>query len=180
MTNVDAAAVGAEIETLVAKLDAMGDSPVKAQAQELVRLLMALYGAGLSRVIDVIRTERGGPQAIFQRFTADPLVASLLALHDLHPDPIETRVQRALAALQPHLPAAARVTLRSADREAVRVAVEWGGPHQSRGGDTLRVAIERAIREAAPELTAVHVDGLDAPLIQIVRPAAAVTPDGAQ
>jgi hypothetical protein len=33
----------------------------------------------------------------------------------------------------------------------------------------IRLAIERAIQEAAPEVVAVEIDGLEEPLIQIVR-----------
>jgi hypothetical protein len=174
MSTVDPEALGAEIETLVGKLSALGDSPAKAQAQELVRLLMSLYGAGLSRILALIRTEGGGPQAVLDRCAADPLLASLLALHDLHPHPIGVRVQRALAGLQPHLSAATRLTLMAADEDGVRVMVEGQGGTQS-GAEAIRVAIERAIQEAAPEVTGIFIEGLDEPLIQITRrsPAAA-------
>jgi hypothetical protein len=175
MRHVDPEALGAEIESLVQGLSALDDSPAKAQAQDLVRLLMALYGAGLSRILDLIRTEGGGPQAVLDRLGADPLLASLLAIHDLHPDPVEVRVRRALAELQPHLPASTRLTLVGVDRDVVRVTVDRAAAGQIQAGATVRLAIERAVREAAPELTAIHVDGLDGPLIQIARssPAAA-------
>jgi hypothetical protein len=168
MSGVDPEAVGAEIETLVGKLSALSDSPAKVHAQELVRLLMSLYGAGLSRILALVRTEGGGPQAVLDRCAADPLLASLLALHDLHPHPIEARVRRALAGLHPHLPESTRVALVALERESVRVAVE-GAPPGRTERDTLRLAIQRAIHEAAPELAAVEIDGLEAPLIQIVR-----------
>jgi hypothetical protein len=172
MSAVDPEAVGAEIETLVGKLSASGDSPAKTHAQELVRLLMSLYGAGLSRILALIRTEGGGPQAVLDRCAADPLLASLLALHDLHPDPLDVRVRRALAGLQPHLPGSTRIALIAVEGESVRVAVEGSSVGRA-GGETLRLAIERAIQEAAPELTAIEIDGLEGPLIQISRSSAA-------
>ena len=174
MSAVDPEVLGAEIETLVGKLSALGDSPAKMHAQELVRLLMSLYGAALSRILALVSTEGGGPPALLDRFAADPLLASLLALHDLHPHPLEARVRRALAGLQPHLPASTRVALVAAEGESVRLVVE-GGPPGRAEGDTLRLAIERAIHEAAPELMAVEIEGLEGPLIQISRssPAAA-------
>lgn len=168
MRGVDPATIGADLESLVQQVSALDDSLAKAKAQELVRLLMSLYGAGLSRMLDLIRTEGGGPQAILERFAADPLLGSLLALHELHPHPVGVRVQRALAGLQPHLPSSTRVTLLGVGQDSVRVMVEWVAGGRS-GAETLRQAIERAIQEAAPELTAIEIEGLDEPLIQILR-----------
>jgi hypothetical protein len=90
MTTTDARdpmSVAADIERAIEKLDALADPHGRAQAQELVRLLMMFYGAGLARVVDIVRSEKGGPRAIVDRLAADELVASLLALHDLHPQP---------------------------------------------------------------------------------------------
>ena len=170
MNQVDAASVGAEIENLIRKMGTEGDSEATALAQELVRLLMSLYGAGLSRVLDIVRTERGGPQAVLERLAGDPLLSSLLVLHDLHPHPVGIRVERALKGLEPHLPADTHVTLVAAGGDSVRVTVERPAAHRAQSGAGVRLAIERAIQEAAPEIGAIHIDGLDDALIQIVRP----------
>ena len=167
MSELDAVRLGAQIEALVQKLSAVSDSPAKAQAQELVRLLMALYGAGVSQMLDIIRTERAGPEAVLERLATDPLVASLLILHDLHPYSVELRVQRALAALSSHLPAPTTLRLVAVEGDAVRVAITGTGHSQTSA--TVRAAIERAVHEAAPELATIHIDGLDEPLIQIIR-----------
>lgn len=166
--TVDPAAIGVQIENLIAKMGTGGDAQSSAQAQELVRLLMSLYGAGLSRMLDIVRTEAGGPQAVLDRLGNDPLVASLLVLHDLHPHPIDVRVKMALAALTPHLPVQTQLTVLSANSDSVQVRVDrpTSAPMPSGG---IRLAIERAIQEAAPEVVAVEIDGLEEPLIQIVR-----------
>jgi hypothetical protein len=167
--NVDPVAIGAEIESLTQKISAGRDAHLAAQAQELVRLLMALYGKGLSTMLEIVRTERGGVDAILERFATEPLVGSLLVLHDLHPHPLEVRVERALIQLTPHLPAHTHVTLVAADVDAVRVAVRRTSPSPGGSGETIRLALERAIREAAPETGAVHVEGLEDTLIQVIR-----------
>lgn len=169
MRRVDPVAIGAEIEGLIREIRAGADAQVGAQAQELVRLLLALYGEGLAAMLDIVRTERGGSNAILERFASDPLVASLLVLHDVHPHPLDVRVERAVVALTPHLPAGTHVTLVSADVDSVRVAVQRTSASAGQSGETLRLAIERAIREAAPEVSAIHVDGLDDRLIQVIR-----------
>lgn len=186
MSHVDPATIGAEIESLIRKMGALGDSQARAQARELMRLLMSLYGAGLSRMLEIVRTEGGGPQAVLDRLASDPLLASLLVLHDLHPHPIDSRVQRALMGLRPHLPADTHLTLVAVDNDSVRLKVEQSADGQARSAGTIRLAIERAIQEAAPEVGAIQIDGLDDPpspsvhrasgfgeasaLIQIVRP----------
>ena len=178
-TPVDPVAIGAEIEHLVQHLTVLGDSPAAAHAQELVRLLMSMYGAALARMLDVIRTEAGGSEAILERLSRDGLIASLLVLHDLHPDPLESRVARAIKALAPHLP---QVTLSvtAVSEDAVRVNVESDAPGDGKERGHLRLAIERAIQEAAPEIATIDIEGLDVvpALIQIVRRAAAAAPQG--
>jgi hypothetical protein len=170
-TSHDAAALTVRIEHHIQRLEAQGDSPAKAEAQSLVRLLLSLYGTGLSRMLDIVRTERGGPEAVLDRFAADPLVASLLVLHELHPDPVELRVGRCLTALQPHLPPETTLRAVGFESDAVSIQVEHrGGAVAAASG--LREAIERAIQEAAPEIATIRIEGLaDAPvpLIQIIR-----------
>lgn len=177
-TNPDPAAIGLEIETLIERLEALGDAPASADARELVRLLMSLYGAGLARILDIARTETGGPQAILDRFAADGLVASLMVLHDLHPHPLEVRVQQAVAALQPHLPPKMTLRVLAAAGSVVRLQID-APPQSQSGAVNLRASVERAIQEAAPEIRDVHIEGADglaaAPLIQITgRSGAAV------
>ena len=172
-TDLDPATIGAEIEHLIQRLGALGESQAKSEAQELVRLLLSLYGAGLSRMLSVIRTEGGGPQAVLERFAEDGLIASLLVLHDLHPHPLERRVEHAIRSLQSHLPPHVTLNLVAVTHDTVRVRATF----PSAGGGSLpgsfRAAIERAIQEAAPEITAIEVEGMDGgptgALIQIVR-----------
>jgi hypothetical protein len=177
-TSQDAAALTARIEHHIERLEALSGSPAKAEAQSLVRLLLSLYGTGLSRMLDIVRTERAGPEAVLDRFATDPLVASLLVLHDLHPDPVEQRVGRCLTALQPHLPPDTILRVAGFESDAVTVRVEHRG-NSIAATSSLRAAIERAIQEAAPEIGTIRIEGLAdgaAPLIQIIRrpPAAPV------
>lgn len=172
-TNLDPQVVGAEIERLLEETGAHGAPGERARSQELVRLLMSLYGAGLSRILDVIRTEHGGPQAVLERFANDGLIASLLVLHELHPHPVDVRVRRALDTLQPHLPPKMSLSVVEITHDAVRLRVA-SGPAGESGAANLRASVERAVQEAAPEIVAIHIDGLDdGALIQIARGATA-------
>src|SRR5438105_4899612 len=93
--SVDAAV--AQIEAL---LDGLGQSTngSRATVEELVRLLMQLYGAGLARVVAILREADADDMVV--RLAEDKLVASLLLLHGLHPVDTETRVRKALHRLE--------------------------------------------------------------------------------
>lgn len=85
MSTLDPIAVGAEIEALIANLREASGPGAAADAQRLVQLVMSFYGAGLSRMLDIVRAEPGGAGALVDRLAGDPLIASLLTLHDLQP-----------------------------------------------------------------------------------------------
>ena len=173
-SSQDPAAIGAEIERLLQRLGALEDSDARMQAQELVRLLISLYGGALSRMLAIVRTERGGPDAMMDRFAEDGLIASLLVLHELHPHPVQRRVEGALAWLAPHLPAGTTVEVLGIHGETLRLRLDAEPAGRAAAAGTIRASIERAIHEAAPEIEAVDIDGLDPAeprsLIQIVRP----------
>src|SRR5262245_44448037 len=95
-------AVGDRIETLLADLRAIGDREARETAEELVRSLLELYGGGLERMMEIVYESPAGGE-LFGRFAGDDLVASLLLLHDLHPEDTESRVLRALDGVRPHL-----------------------------------------------------------------------------
>ena len=133
------------------------------EAGELVQLLMQLYGAGLARVLDMIRRE--GAEALLERFAADKLVATLLLLHGLHPVDAETRVAKALRTLERHFESERLVLAAIKDGVAyIRVERSGGGTP----APSLAESIERAALEAAPELDGVEIEGASpAALVQI-------------
>jgi hypothetical protein len=171
--DMDPTTAGAALEGLLLEIEAGDDAVAKTRAQALVRLLMSLYGAGLSRMLDVVRTEHGGPAAVLDRFAGDGLIANLLVLHDLHPHPVHHRVSRAIAALQPHLPPHISLTVVGTSADTVHVRAESSGAGLP--SPNLRASVERAVQEAAPEIATIHIDGLPNGngLIQIARSSAA-------
>ncbi|WP_374776495.1 hypothetical protein OG756_30755 [Streptomyces sp. NBC_01310] len=88
---IDAPQAGRRVEEVLDRIAATGDRAACAAAEELVRVLMDFYGAGLARIVD--KLEDGALEAVYD----DELVASLLALHGLHPEDVRTRIGRALA-----------------------------------------------------------------------------------
>lgn len=91
MSTLQPADIAADIESLIGRITAAGGSSA-AEAQELVRLLMAYYGAGLSRILDLMRAD-AAHAALLERLTRDPFVGSLLTLHNLQPPPSPPLIQ---------------------------------------------------------------------------------------
>ena len=155
--------VGDRIEELLAGL-LPGES--RQTAEELVRLLMELYGEGLARVVAILR-ERD--PALVDRIAQDEALAGLLLLHDLHPLDVDARIRQGLDRARPQLGAHAdRVEYVGVDAEGVvRLRLDGnrdGCPSVAR---TVRKTIERAVLDAAPETTGVEITGAPTTLFQI-------------
>lgn len=156
--------VGARVEVLLGELRSVAEPAVQHKAEEVVRLLMEFYGAGLERMVEIIAADERADDLAAQ-LADDQLVASVLVLHGLHPVPVEVRIQRALDKVRPYLGShAGGVEFLGVDAEGVchlRLQGSCDGCPSSTV--TVKLAIERAIEEAAPELSRIDVEGVTAP-----------------
>ena len=163
-TDLDAAGLARRIEELLDKITAEAGPGVAFDAEELVRVLMRFYGAGLEQVVSIIRA--GAGDAMVHRLSADPLVAGLLALHDLHPVELTTRLRYAVDTARRRLGAhGVGIELTGVDGDGmVRVSIPGGC-----GVDTVRDVVEAAVAEAAPDTAGVVFDRAPVapPLLQI-------------
>jgi Fe-S cluster biogenesis protein NfuA/nitrite reductase/ring-hydroxylating ferredoxin subunit len=177
MTGASAGDVGARVEQLIAAFPAARD---RERAEELVRLVVGLYGEGLERVATQLRSR--DPQAL-AALAEGEVISGLLLVHGLHPLDVDARIQQALDGVRPYLGShAGGVEYLGVDEDGVahlRLAGTCNGCPSSTV--TVRTAIEGAIEQAAPEVTAVDVEGVTAPsapepvLLQIGRPPQAAT-----
>ena len=95
-----------------------GGPVARERAEELVRLVTDLYGAGLERLLEVLADAGRLDEALLDALAADELVASLLLVHGLHPYDVGTRVARRWTG--PALPRLARRRRRAARRRRRR------------------------------------------------------------
>jgi Fe-S cluster biogenesis protein NfuA len=161
MTSV--AQAGARIEELLASLRSRGGAAADA-AEELVRLLVGMYGDGLAAIMAALAEEGEPGRAIIDRLTADPLVEGLLLLHGLHPLDVDTRIQRALDQVRPYLGShAGGVQYLGVTDGVARLRLEGSCHGCPSSTVTVRLAIEGAVQDAAPEVTEVVVEGMTAP-----------------
>ena len=150
--------VGDRIERLLDELQSSVDPRAYGAVEELVRQLTDLYGAGLQRILAVVRD---ADPALLDSLIKDELVASLLLVHGLHPADLEARVQVALESVRPFLAHHdGDVELLAVDPElgAVRLRLLGSCDGCPSSAVTLQLAVERAIVEAAPEVVRIDVD----------------------
>jgi Fe-S cluster biogenesis protein NfuA/nitrite reductase/ring-hydroxylating ferredoxin subunit len=177
---------GERIEELLASLRSQSDAAADT-AEELVRLLVGLYGDGLGHIVAAMTAGGEAGQAMLDTLTADPLVEGLLLLHGLHPLDVDARIQRALDQVRPYLGShAGGVQYLGVSEDGVaRLRLEGTCHGCPSSTVTVRLAIEGAVQDAAPEVTEVVVEGMTAPpepaLLQIGPRPGAVTavPPGA-
>src|SRR5690348_7025854 len=81
----------ARIDELVARLQALPESPVRILAIDLVQAVMNLHAEVIDRMLEIVSDSA---TSVVAEFGADPLVSAVLALHGLHPDDFETRLAR--------------------------------------------------------------------------------------
>jgi hypothetical protein len=143
-----AEATARRVEELLEHLAAHGDPAVARTAEDLVAALMEFYGTGLARMAALLSGRSGSP---LEALLDDELVAGLLVLHDLHPDDLARRVQRALRAADA---SATEVTALDADAGVLRLRQE-GGSGCGCGSGAGRERIEEAVACFAPEITSV-------------------------
>jgi Fe-S cluster biogenesis protein NfuA len=171
MTQVQG--VGEQVDALLAALrSGSGDSA--AIADELVRLLVSLYGDGLTRITEILAEQGQAGAQIMNSMIEDPLVESLLLLHDLHPLDVDARVQRALDEVRPYLGShAGGVEYLGAFDGVAKLRLQGSCDGCPSSTVTVQLAIEGAVLNAAPEVTEVVVEGMtkapEPTLLQIGR-----------
>jgi len=164
-----------KIEALVRQIESLADPAARASALELFQLVMDLHGASVERMMNII-FEAGEPgQAIIDHLGQDDLVGSLLLLYGLHPLDLEGRVIQALDKLRPDLRShGAQVELLGIHDGVVRLRLEQSANGCGSSAQTLRVALEEAIYDAAPDIAALEVEtaapqAISSGLVQLAR-----------
>ena len=147
---------GGRIERLLEEVRSMASPPAWERVEELLRVVLELYTGGLERILAVVSEQGASAERLLQQLTDDQLVASLLVLHGLHPEDLRSRVQKALVQVRPYLGShGGDVEIVDADTHSGVVRLRMKGSCDGCPSSTLTVklAVEGAIRELAPEVT---------------------------
>jgi Fe-S cluster biogenesis protein NfuA len=132
----------------------------RARAEELVRTVVALYGEGLERLLSVLDVELGDrADEFFAQLCEDKLVQGLLCLHGLHPIPLKARVEAAIQSVLPYIKShRGNMELSRIDGDVVYLRLEGSCDGCPGSTATLKLAVERAIVERAPEIREVRAE----------------------
>ena len=148
---------GDRIQTLLDSCAASGAAAYE-RAQQLVREVVGLYGAGLERIMQL-----AGDPGMAERLATDDLVASLLLVHGLHPHDVHRRVSDALDRVRPYLGShGGDVDLLEVTGDTVRLAFTGSCKSCPSSAVTLELAVEDAVRAAAPEISSIEVVAAEA------------------
>lgn len=148
----------AKIDDLARRAETLPDARAKAVAIELLQVVMQYHAAALERMLAIVGESPGG-ETVIRSLVEDHLAASILLLHDLHPDSFEVRVADAIHRLRLQLnPRGANVALLGTDGGVVRLRCEIP---RNRSIPSLKNQIEDTIAAMAPEAAEVIIEGLE-------------------
>jgi Fe-S cluster biogenesis protein NfuA/nitrite reductase/ring-hydroxylating ferredoxin subunit len=127
-------------------------------------VIVQMYGSGLERIVELIADAGDGAAELLEALAADPLVGSLLLIHDLYPVPLEERVVQALERVRPYMEShGGNVDLLGIEDGVVRLRLEGSCKTCHASSSTLELAVKQALEELAPDLLGMDVEGLPDP-----------------
>ena len=150
------------IEKLIEELDGIPDPALHGKVKDLVQSLLDLHGAGLERMLDLVYESSTSGQLLIDTLARDELVGSLLLLHGLHPLSLAERVTLALEKVRPYMKThGGNVELLEVSDDGVVLLRLEGSCHECPSSRvTLKYAVEDEIYKAAPDVTAIRVEGV--------------------
>jgi Fe-S cluster biogenesis protein NfuA len=152
----------AKMEDLLEQLEALPDPAARETATEVVQALLDLYGSGLERIVEVLAEHDDGTLA--EALGGDELVSHLLLLHGLHPVPVEERVRGALESVRPYMEShGGNAELLDIEEGIVHLRLEGSCSGCPSSSVTLKLAIEKAIFDVAPDVQEVRAQGAVTP-----------------
>jgi Fe-S cluster biogenesis protein NfuA/nitrite reductase/ring-hydroxylating ferredoxin subunit len=104
---------------------------------------------------------RGDPDAdrLLRRMADDDVIKGVLLLHGLHPMDLRSRVEGALESVRPYMRShGGGVELVGVSGDTVRIRLQGHCQGCPSSLVTLKLAVEKAIYEAAPDVSAIEVD----------------------
>jgi Fe-S cluster biogenesis protein NfuA len=143
------------IESLIGSLESYPDAAIRDNVRELVGSLLSLHGEALAHMLESF------DEPSLKELASQPTISSVLLLHGLHPDDIQTRIEQALEQVRP--------SLRSHQGDVELLAIEQGRVRLRLVGTcngcpsstvTFKNLLETAIQDLAPEIESIEVDGM--------------------
>lgn len=149
MNDEQARERAARLEELLEALETLPPA-ARDTATEAVATLLDLYGEAFARIAGRLPADL---------LAGDELIAHLLMVHDLHPAPVEQRVEGALDEVRPYLRShGGEVELLAVRDGVVRLRLQGSCSGCPASRTTLEQAVEQAIRTGVPEVEAIEAE----------------------
>ncbi len=155
-----AAELEERVQRLTAELERVRDPAARRLAEDLAGAVLELHGEGLERLLAVLDDDARAA------LVDDGVVSSLLLIHGLHPVPVEDRVLEALDEVRPYMEShGGNVELLAVEDGVVRLRLVGSCDGCAASSSTLELAVEKAIKETAPDVLGMVVEGAAAPAV---------------
>ncbi|MGA3239447.1 MAG: NifU family protein [Bryobacteraceae bacterium] len=147
------------IERMLGEIEGSADLGLRTSVRQLVQSVMDLHGAGLDRILELIRSDAAGGEGLVEKLGRDELVASLLVLYGLHPLNLEARIteglDKARARLRSHQ---GEVELLSVQDGVVRLRLHANGHGCGSTAQALKELVEDAVYQCAPDIASLVIE----------------------
>ena len=145
---------------LQADLENIEDPRARRNAEEMIGVVLDLYGEGLRRIFDAMAADAEATTELRRRLADDGVVASLMLIHDLYPVSLSERVDEALASVRPYMEShGGDVELVELRDGVARIRLSGSCDGCPASSATLELAIKQALDEHAPDLESLEVEG---------------------
>lgn len=153
-----------QIENLVAQIESIGSEDARTLLQECLQTVLALYGDALARILQLANNAGPEGKKVIDVLVRDKLIRSLLLVHGLHPQCLETRLQEALGKIRPYLQShGGNVELLRLENDVATLRLQGTCKTCPSSAVTLELAVRQVIEEACPDLLGFEVENTGKP-----------------
>ncbi|HWC88202.1 MAG TPA: NifU family protein [Pirellulales bacterium] len=154
-----------KLETLLPEIERLPDAALRESVREIVQTLLDFHGEAVNRITQGLADAGEPGRKLFAELARDEVVGSMLLLYGLHPTDLPGRVLAALERVRPALGSHGGnvVLLGISDEGEVHLRLEGNCHGCASSQATLKSTIEQAIYAAAPDVSAVRVEGVVEP-----------------
>jgi Fe-S cluster biogenesis protein NfuA/nitrite reductase/ring-hydroxylating ferredoxin subunit len=150
-----------QIQELLEKIGTLPDGVARDLFHECLQALLAFYGDGLGRILQLAGNAGAEGGQVLEALIRDELVRTLLLIHNLHPQSLETRLRAALDSVRPYLQShGGNVELISLENDTARLRLQGTCQSCPSSAVTLELAVRQSLAEACPDLVGFEVEGV--------------------
>lgn len=148
------------LQELILQAEELRDPTARALFSECLHSLLAFYGNGLARVLQVVQECGTEAQAAYDRLVNDSIVRGLLLIHGLHPQDLPTRLQQAIERVRPYMEShGGNVELLQLENDVAKLRLQGACKTCPSSAITMELALRHAIEEFCPDLMGMEVEG---------------------